>query len=95
MLKERESQKRRGRAQDFENINRKIAPSLSMFSLPLRIVTFLAPVIDRHDGFPQPIREEIPRLVRNDAGASILKTCSYRDSRSHLETDILTPLINS
>ena len=29
-------------------------------SPPLRTITFHAPVIDREDGFPEPIREEMP-----------------------------------
>ena len=37
-------------------------------TLPLKWLAFKAPVIDRQDGFPEPIRQEIPWLVTNEPG---------------------------
>ena len=43
--------------------------SLPLFiTLPLKWLAFKAPVIDRQDGFPEPIRQEIPWLVSNEPG---------------------------
>ena len=39
----------------------------------------IAPAIDRQDGFPEPIREELHRLLRNEQGAhSKISFISYK-----------------
>ena len=69
-------QKRAQKEYDIETKQSKNSPSLSVLSpslqslyLILRSVALHAPVIDREDGFTEPIMEERPWLVINVLGA--------------------------
>ena len=63
-----QSWKERERAEHkiiFKLNNAEIYPHPSLVSLLLRRVAFLAPAVDREDGFSKPIWEEMPLLVRH------------------------------
>ena len=59
------------REQDFENEQAQICPLPPYVSLPFGYVAFHPPMLNRKDGFPEPIMEKIPWLVRNELGEAL------------------------
>ena len=72
LQKEREAEKQKKRARFWKYTTQKTPPPSLLppyISPPLRSAAFRSPVIDRQGGFTEPIREELPWLVRNEPGA--------------------------